>query len=210
MKRIVKIITFISLVLLIAILVCNKIVVKNAKERLYTSTENIPKNKVGLVLGTAKYLADGRINLYYQFRLQAAIQLYKSKKIDFIIVSGDNGSKYYDEPTAFKEDLLKEGIPEEKIFLDYAGFRTLDSIVRVKEIFGQNSVTVISQQFHNERALYLADNFGINAIGFNAQGVSRNYALKVTLREYLARVKLFIDLLLNTQPKFLGDPVIIP
>ena len=94
-----------------------------------------------------------------------------------------------------------------KIFLDYAGFRTLDSVVRVKKVFGQTSITIISQQFHNERAIYLANHFGIKAIGFNAKDVSGRYGLKVQLREYLARVKVFVDIMLNIQPKFLGKPI---
>ena len=75
--------------------------------------------------------------MYYKYRLEAAIKLFKSGKIEYIVISGDNGSKTYDEPTDFKEDLIKAGIPENKIYLDYAGFRTLDSVVRIKEIFGQ-------------------------------------------------------------------------
>nr|BFF40640.1 hypothetical protein BACY1_24450 [Tenacibaculum mesophilum] len=139
--------------------------------------------------------------------MNAAVELYKAEKIDFILVSGDNGSEGYDEPTDFKNDLIESGIPESKIYLDYAGFRTLDSMVRVKEIFGQTSVTIISQQFHNERALYLANHFDIEAIGYNARGVSGKKAMKVQLREYLARVKVFVDILLNVNPKFLGEPV---
>lgn len=210
MKRVLKKLTAISVFLLIITLICNKVVINNALDRLYSTTANIPKNKVGLVLGTSKYLIDGRINLYYKFRLDAAVELYQAKKIDFIVVSGDNGSKSYDEPTTFKEDLIKAGVPEHRIYLDYAGFRTLDSIVRIKEIFKQSSITIISQKFHNERALYLADNYNIEAVGFNARGISGGYAFKVTIREYLARVKLFIDILFNTQPKFLGKPVVIP
>ena len=210
MKRILKFILFGIVFLLITIFICNKIVVDNAKERVFNSVKNIPANKVGLVLGTVKYLRNGRVNLYYKFRLEAAIKLYNSKKIKYIVVSGDNGSKKYDEPTAFKEDLVKAGIPEDRIYLDYAGFRTLDSMVRIKEIFGQDSITVISQQFHNERALFLADTYNIKAIGYNAKSISGKYALKVNLREYLARVKLFIDILFNTQPKYLGEPIKIP
>ena len=210
MKRILKFILFGIVFLLITIFICNKIVVDNAKERVFNSVKNIPANKVGLVLGTVKYLRNGRVNLYYKFRLEAAIKLYNSKKIKYIVVSGDNGSKKYDEPTAFKEDLVKVGIPEDRIYLDYAGFRTLDSMVRIKEIFGQDSITVISQQFHNERALFLADTYNIKAIGYNAKSISGKYALKVNLREYLARVKLFIDILFNTQPKYLGEPIKIP
>lgn len=195
------------LLIVIAIYTSNKVIIKNAEEKLFNTTETIPKNKVGLLLGTVKYLSDGRVNLYYQFRLNAAVELYKAKKIDFILVSGDNGSEGYDEPTDFKNDLIKAGIPEDKIYLDYAGFRTLDSVVRIKEIFGQTSVTIISQQFHNERALYLASHFEIDAIGYNAKGVSGKKAIKVQLREYLARVKVFIDILFNIEPKFLGEPI---
>ncbi|MBA6156960.1 YdcF family protein [Tenacibaculum sp. S7007] len=187
----------------------NKAVVNNAEEKLYTSVRDIPKNKVGLLLGTVKFLSNERVNLYYQFRIDAAVKLYKSGKIDFIIVSGDNGSKRYDEPTDFKNDLIKLGIPENRIFLDYAGFRTLDSVVRAKEIFAQKSITIISQQFHNERAIYLAEHFGIKAVGFNARDISGKYGIKVQLREYLARVKVFVDILFNVQPKFLGDPIVI-
>lgn len=195
------------LLVVTSIYVSNKVIINNAEGKLFNSTENISKNKVGLLLGTVKYLSDGRINLYYQFRLNAAVELYKAEKIDFILVSGDNGSQGYDEPTDFKNDLIEAGIPESKIYLDYAGFRTLDSMVRVKEVFGQTSVTIISQQFHNERALYLANHFDIEAIGYNARGVSGKKAVKVQLREYLARVKVFVDILLNVNPKFLGEPV---
>ena len=210
MKRILKFILFGIVFLLITIFICNKVVVNNAKERVFNSVNNISTNKVGLVLGTVKYLRNGRVNLYYKFRLEATIKLYNSKKINYIVVSGDNGFKKYDEPTTFKEDLVKVGIPEDRIYLDYAGFRTLDSMVRIKEIFGQDSITVISQQFHNERALFLADTYNIKAIGYNAKSISGKYALKVNLREYLARVKLFIDILFNTQPKYLGEPIKIP
>lgn len=191
----------------VSISVANKTIIKNAESKLYTSVSDIPKNRVGLLLGTVKYLSNGQINLYYKFRVDAVVQLFKTKKIEFIIVSGDNSTKNYDEPTDFKNDLIKAGIPENKIFLDYAGFRTLDSVVRAKEIFGQNSITIISQQFHNERAIYLAEHFSINAVGFNAKGVSGRLALKVKLREYLARVKVFVDILIRKQPRFLGEKI---
>ena len=162
---------------------------------------------MGLVLGTAKNLVGGRPNLYYSHRISATIALYKAGKIEFVLVSGDNGTKYYNEPKTIKKDLITGGIPAEKIFLDYAGFRTLDSMVRAKEVFGLERVTVISQKFHNERAIYLAEKKGLTAIGFNANDVSGNSGLKVHLREYLARVKVFVDLVFNTQPKFFGEKI---
>ena len=206
-KKTLKIVLYIILASFLSIYFSHKIIEENADGKIYSETKNIPKNKVGLFLGTSKLLRNGNINLYYKYRLNAAIELFKSGKIEFIVISGDNGSKSYDEPTDFKDDLMKAGIPENKIFLDYAGFRTLDSVVRVKEIFSQNSVTIISQQFHNERAIYLAEHYNIKAIGFNAKGISGKYGLKVQLREYLARVKVFVDLLFNVEPKFLGKKI---
>ncbi|WP_299364511.1 ElyC/SanA/YdcF family protein [Winogradskyella sp.] len=164
----------------------------------------IPKNKVGLVLGTGKYAANGNINLFYKYRIDAAVNLYEAGKIEFILVSGDNSRKNYDEPSDFKNDLIAEGIPKEKIFLDYAGFRTLDSVIRAKEIFGQTSITFISQKFHNQRAIYIADHFNIKAVGFNAKDVHNSH-----LREYFARSKASLDLVFNVQPKFLGEKITI-
>ncbi|MGI9548154.1 MAG: SanA/YdcF family protein [Flavobacteriaceae bacterium] len=175
--------------------------------RTFNQINDIPKNKVGLVLGTASRLVEGGVNPYYANRIQATVELFKAGKIDFILVSGDNGSIYYNEPNTIKKDLINEGIPEEKIFLDYAGFRTLDSVVRAKEIFGLDEVTVISQEFHNERAIYLAEHKGLHAIGYNAKDISGNESIKVHFREYFARVKVFIDLLLNTQPRFYGEKI---
>jgi len=197
------------LLIIIGIISCNLYVEFSTRDKTFNNTTDIPENKVGLLLGTSKYLSNGRINLYYQYRINAAVQLYQSGKITYILVSGDNGSKYYDEPTVFKEDLVAAGIPEDKIFLDYAGFRTLDSVVRSKEIFQQESITIISQQFHNERAIAIADAKGINAVGFNAKDVSGRYGFKVRVRETLARVAMCIDLVFGTQPKFLGEKITI-
>lgn len=195
--------------ILVGIIMCNVYVEFATGGKTYNKVTEIPKNKVGLLLGTAKYLKDGNINLFYQYRINAAVQLYKSGKIEYILVSGDNGSKYYDEPTTFKEDLIAAGIPEYKIFLDYAGFRTLDSVVRSKEIFQQESITIISQQFHNERAIAIANAKGINAVGFNAKDVNGNSGFKVKVREVFARVAMCMDLVFGTQPKFLGEKITI-
>jgi len=178
-----------------------------SKNYIYSDLEEIPYKKVGLVLGTVKILENGRVNLYYKYRIEAAIALYQAGKISYIVVSGDNSRKTYDEPTQMKEDLMAGGVPEEVIFLDYAGFRTWDSVVRIKEIFSQDDFTIISQRFHNERAIYLAQRYKLNAIGFNAQDVSRRYGLKTNFREKLARVNVFVDLLTNKKPRFLGEKI---
>lgn len=178
-----------------------------AEHKTFSKTSEIPKKRVGLILGAGKIVNGNRINLYYKYRLQAAIKLFKSGKIDYILVSGDNSKKDYDEPTDFKNDLIKNGVPESKIYLDYAGFRTLDSIVRAKEIFGLSEFTIISQKFHNERAIYLANYFGLKAIGFNAKDITGRFGYKTKVREYLARTKVFVDILFNVQPKYLGKKI---
>lgn len=175
------------------------------RHQVFNHVNDIPKNKVGLLLGTGKYAASGHINLFYKYRIDAAVELYKAHKIEYILVSGDNSRKDYDEPSDFKNDLIAKGIPAEKIILDYAGFRTLDSVVRAKAIFGQTSVTFISQKFHNQRAIYIANHYNIEAVGFNAKDVYNAH-----FREYLARSKASLDLVFNVQPKFLGEKILIP
>jgi len=206
-KKYLKFLACATFALLILIFLCNFTINSSTKGKTFSRVDEVPQNQVGLVLGTAKKLVSGQPNQYYSFRIKATIELYNAKKIAYVLVSGDNGSRYYNEPKTIKNDLIAGGIPAEKIFLDYAGFRTLDSMVRAKEVFGLEKVTVISQKFHNERAIYLAQKKGLTAVGFNAKDVTGNSGLKIHLREYLARVKVFIDLLFNTQPKFYGERI---
>ncbi len=207
LRKIIKILGTLSLVLVLVILTCNFVISSTTEDKTYFDVNTIPPNRVGLVLGTSNRISNGSSNPYYTYRIDATVALYKAGKIKFILVSGDNGSIYYNEPNTIKKDLIKAGIPEEVIFLDYAGFRTLDSMVRAKFIFGLDNVTVISQKFHNERAIYIAEQKGLKAIGFNAQDLSTSQGFKVHFREYLARVKVFIDMILNTQPKFYGATI---
>lgn len=194
----------------ITIYLCNKIIADSAKGNLYTDTKSIPFNKVGLLLGTAKFTASGRTNLYYDFRIQAATRLIKEGKIKYLVISGDNSRQSYNEPASMRTDLIDAGIDSSIIYLDYAGFRTFDSMVRLKEIFGQDTATVISQQFHNERAIYTGQKLGISVIGFNAADVSSRRGLQTQAREKLARVKTFFDFWFGNKPKFLGTKIIIP
>lgn len=175
--------------------------------KTFSNVNELPYNKVGLLLGTSKYARGGGINQYYANRLNAAAELFKAGKVSYIVISGDNGTKEYNEPVTMQNDLVALGVDPTKIYLDYAGFRTFDSMVRLREIFGQHAVTVISQKFHNERAIYLAQKEQIDAVGFNAKDVSKNYGFKTNLREKFARAKVFIDYVIGTKPKFLGDKV---
>lgn len=204
-----KKILLLSAVLLpiLLIIIANYTITANAKHKTYSNATHVTKNNVGLVLGTAKFLNNGRLNLYFKYRVNATATLYQKGKIHFVLVSGDNSSNNYDEPTDFKNALIQKGIPAHKIILDYAGFRTLDSVVRAKEIFGQTSITIISQKFHNERAIYLAEQHGITAIGYNAKDLSGRYGLKTRIREYFARTKAVLDIICNVKPKFLGKKI---
>lgn len=190
------------------ILVCNEVVRRTTSDKLFSRASQTPEYKVGLLLGTSKYLTTGQMNLYYQYRIEAARKLFESGKIEYILVSGDNGTHSYNEPETFRKDLIAAGIPADRIVLDYAGFRTLDSVVRAQKVFGQNELIIISQPFHNERAVFIARNKGIDAVGFNAQDVNLRYGLKVQARELLARAMMMVDLyIINRQPKFLGEPI---
>lgn len=208
-KLIKKSILLSPLVIIILIFLINFYVEQKTKDYIYDDVDNIPKNEVGLLLGTSKYLTSGIENLYYTYRIQAAVELYENEKIDIIIVSGDNSTKDYNEPVMMMNDLVEKGVKEEDIVLDYAGFRTLDSVVRSKEIFEQNKITIISQRFHNERAIFIAKTKDINAIGYNAKDVNIRYGFKTQIREYLARVKMFFDIAVNKQPKYLGEKILI-
>lgn len=184
----------------------------NAFSQPFISAEmaHLPNQKVGLLLGTTPRLNNGLNNLYFDYRIQAAAKLYHAGKIRHIIASGDNRKHNYNEPDEMKAALMALGVPAEKITADYAGLRTLDSVLRARDIFGQDGYIIISQQFHNERAVYLARHHNIPAFGFNAQDVNQYAGLKTRIREYLARVKMFMDLMMDKQAKHGGEKITIP
>ncbi len=181
------------------------------QDQLYFDVDEIPHFDVAVVLGTSKYL--GRtLNDYYIHRINAAIELYQQGKINRFLLSGDNAHRSYNEPWTMKRDLLRADIPDSRIFLDYAGFRTLDSVVRAKAIFDTDDFLIISQKFHCERALYIANYYDINARCLAVPGPGPEHSnLPVRLREVFARTKAFLDLyIINTQPRFLGPKEPIP
>ncbi len=201
---------FLWLALFLFVLRINLEVTKIGKQYSYNSVSAIPHNHCAVVLGTNKFISAGKENLYYNYRIQSAVLLYKSKKIDYIIVSGDNKHKNYNEPVSMFNDLVEECIPRDLIVMDYAGFRTLDSVVRCFKVFGQHQFTVISQPFHNHRAVFLGRERGLEVIAFNAGDVNGRPSIKVILREIGARTLLAYDLLIGTQPHFLGEQIKIP
>ena len=180
-------------------------ITRNASARLYHVVDDTPACHVALVLGTSKY-ANGNVNRYYRTRIEAAAELFHAGRIQAILVSGDASTRYYDETTTMQRDLIELGVPKDYIMLDYAGVRTLDSVFRAKKVFGLDRVIVVSQQFHCERALYLADAVDLDATGFCTEDTPDSPSLMMRGRETLARVMAFADLnILDTQPRSM-DP----
>lgn len=192
-KKWIKIILGLLFACMVFILLCNLWVVYCTREFNYFSIENLPSNDVALVLGTSRNTEKGKENLFFKYRMEATARLFKVGKIKYIILSGNNDSRYYNEPLDMQKALLNLGVPENVMTLDYAGFRTFDSVIRCKQVFNQDNFTIISQNFHNARALYIARNEGIEAISFAAQDVPDGYSLRTLVREYLARPKAVLD-----------------
>lgn len=190
---------------------CFYVVRWSVADSVFDNVDDIPQNSVALLLGTAPITPYGTHNYYFDYRIDAAVELYKAGKVTCFLVSGDNHKKDYDEPKWMHDSLVSRGVPSEIIHFDYAGFRTLDSVVRAKEVFGEESITIVSQKFHNERAICLAEFYGIKAVGYNAQDVEWwKKKLEIAIvRESLARVKMYIDILFGTRPKFLGEKIYI-
>lgn len=169
------------------------------------SLDNVLPRKYALLLGTSKFTRSGMVNPYYRYRIVAAVELYKSGKVKKIIASGDNSSKYYNEPATMRDDLVAAGVPKTDILMDFAGFRTLDSIARCKSKFGVEDPLIITQAYHAKRALYLSERLGLGgAAAYAAKAPdSMSYRLRNELRESLARTLAFLDTsVLGTRPKF--------
>lgn len=201
-KIIIKLISVAFVAVLLLVLGCYFLVDSNAKGKVYADVSSIPYREVGLLLGTTPQTRIGRLeNRFFIFRIDAAEKLYKAGKVGKILISGDEDSlDGVNEVESMKEALMERGVPESVIMLDVKGFRTLASIERANRVFGLRSFTIISQQFHNERALYQAEHMGldiVDPIAFNAESPRTAMATLIYMREYLARVKLFIDLLLG-------------
>lgn len=197
----------VSICLVIIAFWSNFSVYYESKNFLFSKAKNLPSTKTALLLGTSKKLRNGNDNLYFKYRIDACLELFRSGKVSHILISGDNGSKEYNEPQDMKNELISRGIPEEKISLDYAGFDTYDSVLRAKVIFGQDAFIVVSQKFHNQRAVYIARRNGIHAFGYNARDVKKMNGLKTKIREFFACVKAYLEVKVNVNPTYLGEKI---
>lgn len=205
MRWLKRIIIGLCCLFLVFLVVCNVWIVKSTESRVYEDLQELPAHRVALVLGTSHKLAGGKANPFFEKRMETAAELYRMGKIDHFILSGDNRSRFYNEPVAMRKALMKLGVPEAAITLDYAGLRTLDSVVRCQKIFGQDRITIITQPFHSYRALFISQYYDIDAVAMVADEPDFEYSFKVRLREYLARTKAVLDLyVLKTEPRFMG------
>ena len=194
-----------AVVCVLIMCVSNCVIVGNAKGKVYSEIESIPPTDYGLLLGTTPQTRMGRKqNYFFKYRIEAAEKLYKAGKIRKILISGDDHSlDGVNEVVCMRDSLVKRGVSSCDIILDGKGYRTLDSVVRAVEVYGISSFTVISQRFHNERAIYIAEHLNLGThhiVGFNAADARFTVAIVTYLREYLARVKVFIDLHTRQSP----------
>lgn len=204
-KKVVIIMLLVSVAMVCGVWACDWMVSKNAEGRTFDDTGSVPHRRVGLILGTSPVSTwNGRRNYYFDHRVKAGADLYNAGKVDWLVVSGGdyrNSERGYDEPTAMRDSLMKQGVDSARIILDYDGTRTLNSIAKMRDVYCLDSIIIISQKYHNERALYQAKHLGIDAIAYNAVTPGhRSSWLRNRGREVLARVKLFVDIVRGVRP----------
>jgi SanA protein len=178
------------------LLLCQWWVCAAGNDRIFERIDNVPENEVGLVLGTTKWATKGQLNRFFSYRMDAAFRLYKSGKVRRLLLSGNGIDPGRGEPEQMRNDLIARGVPPGALDIDNSGIRTLDSIVRAKRVYGLNKMTIISQEFHNRRALFFCSAYGIDAVGFNAEDVPLSEARRTFLREFLARIDAVLEITL--------------
>ncbi len=176
-----------------------------ARSRIAENVAVVPQTDVAIVLGTAPVVRHGAKNPFFEHRMDAAALLYTAGKARHFLLTGDNSRRNYDEPTAMRAALISRGVPASAITLDYAGFRTLDSMARAATVFGQRRAIVVTDDFHLARALFLADAYGIEAVGFRSEHVSSAWSVKANVREVASRFVACLDVyVLKTKPRYGG------
>lgn len=206
MRRLKRFVLGVFLLLVVVVIACNVWIVESTEAQVYSDLAQLPDHRIALVLGTSYRSAGGGPNPFFQNRIEMAATLYSMGKIDHFILSGDNSTRYYNEPVEMRKALIRKGVPASAITLDYAGLRTLDSVVRSKKVFGQNKITIITQPFHSYRALFISRYYDMDAVAMVAEDPDLQRTFKVRLREYLARTKAVLDLyIFKTDPRFLGE-----
>jgi SanA protein len=208
LRRALRILFYSSLLIFVIGFYCSAIISDSTSRFLSNDIGALPACKTALVLGTSPHLSSGLENPYFAYRIEAAERLVRTGKVSMLILSGDNRVNDYNEPKRMRAELLKRGVPDSCMVLDYAGLRTFDSMIRCREVFGQDSVIVVSQEFHNARAVFIGRKNGIAAFGFNARNVTPQQSYKTVFREFFSRIKCVLDIyVLGTKPKHLGEKI---
>ncbi|MDX7997749.1 outer membrane permeability protein SanA [Xenorhabdus sp. Reich] len=208
-KRLIIGLILIIAVLMLAAIMLDRWISWRTAPYIFDDLRQLPEREVGMVLGTSKYYKTGKYNQYYFYRIQGAVNAYNSGKVKYLLLSGDNAQHNYNEPITMRKDLIKAGIPASSIVMDFAGFRTLDSIVRTRKVFDTDDFTIITQRFHCERALFIAMHLNIEAQCYAVP--SPKNMMTVRFREVFARLGALTDLyILKRQPRFLGPLMPIP
>ncbi len=191
MRKLLRYFGLFCLAIALFIFFCNLYINGKSARYLYDDVDKLPENEYGLVLGTSKYLVAGGVNDFFAGRTQAAANLYRAGKVQKLIVSGFVDSPYYDEPAQIQKELLRLGVPDSVILADTAGYRTINSVLnQLNQPWGER-FTIITQKFHNQRAVFLARQAGIDAIGFNVPDQQSGKVLKPYVREFFAKVLAF-------------------
>ena len=183
-------------------------VVQSSQAFVFEDIDSLPENDIGLVLGTSPFTRQGNKNLLFRHRIQAAAALYEAGKVKHLLLSGANPDETYNEPRKMYQALRKVGVPDSAMTMDFAGFRTLDSMVRAKKVFNLSQVTIISQRFHDYRAVFIARHEGLDAVAYNRPQEDARQSLRTEAREFIARAKAVADLfIIFTRPRHLGKPL---
>jgi SanA protein len=199
------------LALFLFVAATNFVVLRAGRGRTFFKIDEVPARDVAIVLGTSAKLRGGWKNPFFESRMNAAAELWRAHKVRHFVLSGDNSHRDYNEPSTMRRALVSRGVPASAVTLDYAGFRTLDTMARAQKVFGQRSVILVTDDFHLPRSLYLADAYGLEAVGFGGQPVPFRWSAKTRTREIVSRVKAWLDVwVLHTKPKFFGPPVAVP
>ncbi len=194
---------------MLTILAVNVWMTARCSDRIFTDPAKAPAVPVALVLGTAEKIGKYS-NIHFRVRIDAAAALYKEGKIKHLLLSGDNSRPGYNEPEDMKVALVTRGVPATAMTCDYAGFSTMESIIRAKEVFGLSRCIIISDDFHLARSLWLADYHDMKATAFHSQPVNRRNLFNSRSREWLARPKDVIYAIIGVRPKFGGAKISLP
>ena len=205
-KLLIKPLLVLATSILILLIIANVVVFYQSKNYIYSEVSEVPTCYTAIVLG-AKVNANGVPSDYLQDRLDLAVELYRDNKITRFLLSGDHGQTSYDEVNNMKAYLLDQGINSADIFLDHAGFDTYNTMVRASKIFQVKDAIIVTQEFHLPRAVFIARSKGIEAYGIKAD--KREYRAMKTLkiREALAKVKAFAEVVINKNPRYLGNQI---